>query len=252
MVEIFQKYMGTGLILILFAAAVIYLLLYEKRKPVRILLVYVPILVLLIFFNPLFYRFFSFMVEDEIYFRLGWLLPVTVVLAYTVIVIYQKMQGKKQLVFALVAAIVLIVSGKLVYSSQLYSRAENPYHVPQKVVDICDAIELEGREVMAAFPGEFLLYVRQYSPFVCMPYGREVIMGQYNELYTLMMSDEIDVERLATLAKQYLCHYIILPEDKLLLGDMEEYSYEVFANMHGYVIYRDTTMNFSLVYEESE
>jgi len=49
-----------------------------------------------------------------------------------------------------------------------------------------------------------------------------------------------------------LCHYIILPEDKLLLGDMEEYSYEVFANMHGYVIYRDTTMNFSLVYEESE
>ena len=68
---------------------------------------------------------------------------------------------------------VLMISGKLVYSSPLFSRAENTYHIPQVVVDICDAIEVEGREVMAAFPDEFLLYVRQYSPVICMPYGRE-------------------------------------------------------------------------------
>lgn len=238
--------MGTGLIMILFLAALIYLLIYEKRKPVRILFLYVPTLVLLLFFNPLFFKFFYGVVGDEIYFRICWLLPVTIVIAYAVIFILEKLRGRKQICFAVAAFAVIIVSGKLVYSNQLYSRAENAYHVPQEVVDICDAIQVEGREVMAAFPGEFLLYVRQYTPMVYMPYGREVIMGEYDEFFLLMESEEIPVEKLAELAKQSGCHYVILPEKTKLIGDMKDYSYEIFDEMHGYIIYRDATMNFSL------
>ena len=46
--------MGTGLIVGWFLIALIYLLLKEKRKHIRILFVYVPIILLLLFFNPLF------------------------------------------------------------------------------------------------------------------------------------------------------------------------------------------------------
>jgi len=248
MIEIFQKYMGTGLIVILFLAALIYLLMNEKRKPMRILFVYSPITILLIYFNPLFFRFFAKMVGEEIYFRICWLLPMTVVIAYTVVSICEKMNGLKRICFVSAAVMIVMVSGKSVYSSPLYSTAENCYHVPQKVVDICDAIKVDGREVMAVFPDEFLLYVRQYSPFVCMPYGREVIQGVYNELRSVIMSEEIEVEHLAELAKAYTCHYVILPEERVLVGEMEDFGYELFDTMHGYVIYKDTTMNYDLWY----
>ena len=245
MVEIFQKYMGTGLMLIWFLLALVYLFLHEKRKPYRILLIYTPVIILLLFFNPLFYRIFEQAVGNEIYFRLGWLLPITVVIGYAVILICDSLKGRTKGIFAAVAVVVLLLSGKLVYSSPLFSRAENPYHVPQTVVDICDAIKVEGREVMAAFPDEFLLYVRQYSPLICMPYGREAF-SYYNELNGVLMSDEVDVEKLSGLAKQALCHYVILPEGKVLKQDMEMYSYELFDVIGGYEIYKDNTMYFGL------
>lgn len=248
MIEIFQKYMGTGLIVVLFLAAVIYLLLNETRKPVRILFVYVPIVILLIYFNPLFFRFFYGVVGEEIYFRICWLLPIAVVIAYAVVSICEKLNGYKRICFALVSVAIVMVSGKLVYSSPLYGMAENRYHVPQKVVDICDAIKVDGREVMAAFPDEFLLYVRQYSPFVCMPYGREALQGVYNELRSVIMSEEIEVDRLAELAKAKACHYVIFPEDRVLVGEMEDFEYELFDTIQGYLIYKDTTMNFNLYY----
>jgi len=246
MIEIFQKYMGTGLIVVLFLAALIYLLINEKRKSMRILFVYAPIVILLIYFNPLFFRFFYGVVGEEIYFRICWLLPIAMVIAYTVVSVCEKMTGLKRGCFVLAAVTMVMVSGKLVYSSPLYTTAENRYHVPQKVVDICDAIKVDGREVMAAFPDEFLLYVRQYSPFVCMPYGREALQGVYNELRSVIMSEEIDVEHLSELAKSNACHYVIFPEDRVLIGEMEDYEYELFDTMHGYLIYKDTTMNFNL------
>lgn len=246
MIEVFQKYMGSGLMLIWFLLALVYLYLHETKKHLRILFIYTPVIVLLFFFNPLFYRLFQSTVGTEIYFRNCWLLSVTPTVAYTLVQICSTFQGKKKAAFTAAALAVLMVSGNPVYNTPLYTRAENIYHVPQAVVDICDAIQVEGREVMAAFPEEFLLYVRQYSPVVCMPYGREIILGSYNELYTLVNSDEIDAERLAALAKESACHYLVLKEGKIFLGDLADYDYELFDRMHGYEIYRDTSMYLGL------
>lgn len=246
MLEIFVKYMGVGLITIEFLAAVCYLFLQEKSRPRRILFVYAPIIMLLLFFNPLFFQIFAFAAEEEIYFRMMWLLPVGIVIAYTVVSVCLSLRGKSKVVFGVVAALLIGVTGKLVYSSPLYSVAENQYHMPQAVVDICDAIEIPGREVMAAFPDEFILYVRQYSPLVCMPYGRETLMTYYHEMDALINSEEINAAELAEMAKRYFCHYVILSEETILHGEMTDYDYVVFDRMHGYVIYKDTTMNFSL------
>ncbi len=241
--EIFQKYMGTGLITIWFLLALIYLFINEKKKPMRILFIYVPVIILLLYFNPLFSKLFYRFLGDEIYFRICWLLPVAPVIAYTLVCMLNNLQGRKRVCFGAVAISVIVVSGKLVYSNPLFSLAENVYHVPQAVVDVCDAIKIEGREVMAVFPDEFLLYVRQYSPVVCMPYGRD---ANYFELHAMMTADEIDVEALAGEAKYYGCHYVVLSETKPLKGDMSDYDYEIFDFIDGYVIYKDTTMNFGL------
>lgn len=246
-VTLFREYMGTGLIVGWFLLSVIYLLIREKRKNIRIMFVYVPIILLLFFFNPLFANLvYSFAGEEmEIYYRILWLIPMTAVIAYTAAVLCGALKGRVRIVFAMICGVLVMVSGSWIYQNPYFKRAENLYHVPQSVVDICDAIEVEGREVMAVFPVELLQYVRQYSPVVCMPYGREITVDRWginHEMYDVMESPVVDAEELAKLAKANSCHYIILSADKEIQGKLTDYDYRLFDRIDGYDVYLDTTM----------
>lgn len=244
--KLFQEYMGTGLIVIWFLISLLYLWLTEKRKHIRVMLLYVPLLLLLIFFNPLVARVISHMADGEIYYRILWLLPVTPVTAFGTVSFCGQLAGRKKYVGITAAVVLFMVSGSLIYRNLFFQRAENVYHVPESVADICDAIEVPGREVMAAFPGEMLQYVRQYSNVVCMPYGRDIVVSKWtvqNELYDVMEQEIIDTRELAALAREEACAYVILSEDKKLVGKMEDQQFEEFARMHGYVIYKDSTVD---------
>ena len=245
--ETFYKYRGSGTILIWYLAAVLFLFFREKRRPVRILFLYVPAAVLLLFFNPLFARLFERFLGQEIYFRMWWMVPMTPTLAYSAVCLC--LWGKERgLRIACAAVVLILISGTLVYRNPLFSRAENIHHVPWEVVEICDRIKVDGREVRAAFPEEFLTYVRQYSSMVCMPYGRDAILYSWiDDLYQELLKKEIDVERVAMLAKERGCHYVIFSEEKILSGRMEDYGYLFFGKVGEYLIYMDTTMNFKLV-----
>lgn len=239
---LFREYMGTGLIVVWFVISVIYLLAVEKRKQIRILFLYTPILLLLLYFNPLFARLVYGLAGDEIYYRILWLLPITVVNAYAAAVLYGRARGKWKAAAAGFLAGLIMISGSYIYHNPYFSKAENQYHVPQSVVDICDAIKVEGREVMAVFPAELLQYVRQYSPVVCMPYGREITVERWphlSDLYDEMEAEEINPESLAAQARLEACHYIILSEDKKINGSLEDWGYQVFARIRNYVVYRD-------------
>lgn len=249
-ITIFQKYMGSGFVMIWFLAALIYLLFHEKEKHKRIFLIYLPVIMLVLYFNPLFAAVFGKIVEDEIYFRICWLMPVIIVIAYAAVCICGSLAGKKKLLFAGTAAVLIAVSGKLVYSNPLYSRAENIYHVPQCVVEICDAIVVPGREVMAVFPSELFLYVRQYDPTVCMPYNREIFQGYYDPLYYAMEEQTADLEELVPYARERSCHYIILQEEKEILGNPQDFGWELFKTVRGYVVYRDTLVPLIIPGEE--
>ncbi len=244
--KLFQEYMGTGLIMIWFLVSLLYLWMTEKRKHIRILFVYVPLVLLLVFFNPLVAKIISGLADGEIYYRILWLLPVTPVVAFTAVSLCGKLRGYLKYVGITVALILFMLSGSLIYRNPYFQKAENVYHVPQSVVDICDAIEVPGREVMAVFPGELLQYVRQYSNLVCMPYGRNIVVSKWtvqNDLYDVMEQEIIDAGELATLAREEQCAYIILPETKTLVGKLEDLEYEEFGRMHGYVIYKDATVD---------
>lgn len=245
-ISLFREYMGTGLILMWYLLALIYLWIREKRKNCRVLFIYMPIIFLLLFFNPLFAKIIYTVADDEIYYRILWLLPITMTIAFTLVDIYGRLEGAKKSFFPVVAGLLVVVSGSFIYANPHFGPAENIYHVPQSVVDICDAIEVEGREVTAVFPEEMLQYVRQYSGSICMPYGRESTVGTWvwqNEMYPVMESEVIDAAVLTRMAREQACIYIILPKDKKITGDMAACQYEVFAELHGYLIYKDSNVN---------
>lgn len=241
-VDLFREYMGTGLIVTWYLISLIYLFLKEKRKAFRILFIYVPIILLLFYFNPLFATLVYGVAGSEIYYRILWLLPITVVIAYAAAHIYGEWKGAGRNVWAVAATVILVLSGNFIYANPHFREAENKYHVPSSVVSICNAIEAQGREVMAVFPVELVQYVRQYSPVVCMPYGREITVERWNHLSDLcdaMEAEVIELEKLAPLAKEAGCHYIILNQDKKMLGRVEDYNWMWFGGTEEYTIYRD-------------
>lgn len=251
--NLFREYMGSGLIVIWFLVSLIYLWITEKRKQVRILFIYVPVILLLMYLNPLFAAIVYEAAGDEIYYRVLWLLPMTPVIAFAVISVFGRLQGMKRTAFVVVSAVIIMVSGSYIYSNPFFSKAENPYHVPQTVVDICEAIEVEGREVKAIFPLEMLQYVRQYSPVVCMPYGREILVdawGQWNELYDVMEAEEINPGLLTEKCREQWVVYIVLPENKKVNGSFEDYEFEEFARIDNYVIYKDATVDLMEIFNQ--
>ena len=63
--KLFQEYMGTGLIVLWFLVSLLYLWLTEKRKYIRVMFLYVPLVLLLVFFNPLVAKIVSQMADGE-------------------------------------------------------------------------------------------------------------------------------------------------------------------------------------------
>ncbi len=241
-VVLFREYMGTGLVMIWYLAALVYLFWTEKKKANRILFLYLPIILLLIYFNPLFAEFMTRAADGEIYYRILWLLPVTIVIAYTCVRIYDRLAGRKRYIWAGAAVALMLASGSFIYADPNFHRAENRYHVPDSVVAVCDAVRVPGREVMAVFPAELVQYVRQYSPYVCMPYGREMLVERWlygSELFDAMEAEKIDLGRLAPLTREAYCHYIVLRKDKEMIGSPEAYNWAWFGETKEYVIYRD-------------
>lgn len=244
-VSLFSEYMGNGLLLIFYLAGTVYLYVTENRRIYRLVFVYLPALILLFFFNPLFYRMFYRLLEGEIYYRILWLLPVSMGIGFTVVSIVSKLQGIRRVFFIALSIVLISMGGSFMFSNPFFSKAENPYHVPQTVVELCDALRVEGREVMVAMPMEFVNYVRQYDATICMPYGRTADL-YFDELGFMLEQEELEVPKIVEKARQRSCHYIVLAQSKKNHNEFLDYEYEAIRVVNGYVIYKDTTQYFGL------
>lgn len=245
-IEIFKQYNGTGYYCILFIIALIYLWFIEEDKRIRVLLIYTPALIQILFFVPYFYMIYN-RLDDGTYYRILWLLPMTAVIAYAgcrVIGVHTKIG------LALLSCI-LIIGGTYVYNSQYMSKAENEYHLPREVVEICDMIKPdEGRErVWAAFPTDLVHFVRQYTTTIQMPFGRNSMVSTWvkddNAMYDLYLQPEINLEELSDLSIEFYCNYIILDKERILTGGTpEDYEMIKIGETEHYDVYRNMKVDF--------
>lgn len=241
----YKGYIGTGMTAGLFLTALLWLFVTEKNRNTRIVFIYTPLVVLALFFCPLFAKIVRVFTGEEIYYRILWLIPLVPVLAYAAVKLMLQCAGKKRIFVGAALGGIIILSGSFVYESPYFSKAENSYHVPEAAVKICDAIVVEGEWVKAAFPEELLQSVRQYSPWVNMPYGREMLISRWavwgfqSELYDLLHEETLDVKRIAELAREQGCDYIVFADGKKMSGRFEDYGFALFDVLGGYAVYAD-------------
>lgn len=243
-VVIFQNYVGyhqNKFLFGIFIFFLLYLWLTEKDKKLRAVLVYVPTLLIIAFFCPLFRKVFVRLFEDsETYYRLLWLLQMSLVSAYGAL----KLCGRHRKLMLAVMCIAIAACGSFVYRSEHITKAENVYHLPQEAVEVAKLIEPEDGRVMALVPSDLVYYVRQYSSRINMPYGREMLIARwdyYNDMYEAMEEAEsIETSSFVGLTREYGCNYVVLKKDRKVQEPLTDYGFVLYAQTDKYMIYQDT------------
>lgn len=245
-VLLFKEYSGHGMIVTLFLLSLCYLGYVEKNKEKRRLLVAFPICILLVFFCPFIIIFLENLSEEDVFWRMLWSIPMLCVIAYAAILFIRKLEGIKRYLSIFGMIVIIIISGDYLYDNPNYQEAENLENIPSKVVEICDQIIVEGREVMACFPAEMLMYVTQYTDYIKMPYGREVFLkpdgiNMGNALYELVEKEEVDTKELSQGLRDKGCHFVVLRKSTILKGDLEKENWKVYYESNEYIVYLDET-----------
>ena len=214
-----------------------------KNRRIRAILVYAPLLLLICFFVPLFRKVFVRLLNDaETYYRLLWLLQMSLVSAYGAV----KLSGRYRKTGLVVMCAAIVLCGSFVYRSEYITKAQNWYHLPEEAVEVAKLLEPEEGRVMALVPADLIYYIRQYSTNINMPYGREMLIARwdyYNDMYEAMEEAEIiQTASFVELTREYGCHYVVLKKERELQEPITEHGFELYAQTDTYLIYRDTQL----------
>ena len=184
--------------------------------------------------------------DEGTYYRLLWLLPTTLVIAYTAC----KIIDTHTRLGVIVMAVILALSGTIVYAGSNVSIAENEYNLPDEVIELADMVKPdEGRErVWAAFPPLLVHYVRQYTTDIMLPFGRDSLVDHWNApmnpLFDLYMEPTMDAAKLSEYATKYYCNYVIVEKSKKVIGDIEANNFEYVGETANYTVYQNMLVPF--------
>lgn len=242
-VVVFKNYMGfheNGYLAGIYLFVLLYLWLTEKDKKRRAIFVYAPALLLALFFCPLFRKVFVRILEDsETYYRLLWLLQMSLVSAYGLM----KLCGRHRRIGLAVICVAIVACGDYVYDSEHITKAQNAYHLPQEAIDIVDLIEPEEGRITVLVPADLIYYVRQYSTNIELPYGREMLIARWDyhhAMYEAMEEAEvIETESFVELTREYPCAYVVLKEDRETTEPLTDYGFTLYDQVGEYLIYQD-------------
>ena len=241
--NILLKYEGSGFMVLLYFISLVFLFLREDDSANRKIFLYTPLVFVILFFLPPFYRLYGIIDGTDTYYRILWMAPMAVTIGYCVV---RQFSGHLR-VMVMVSCALIAVAGNYVYNNENILRVENRLHLPQLVLDICDVIMTDtgGEQAMAAMPPNVVQFVRQYDTRILMPYGREMLMPQwssyYHAVYDAYVQDPIDAEYLVESIRDYDCDYVVLEEAKAAGLDLESFGLDLLRAVDGFVIYKDTT-----------
>lgn len=251
-IQMYRDYSGSGMTTLFFLAALACLWFLEKDRSVKAVLVFLATAALTLFFFPVFscvaIRWF---LDDGVYYRFLWLIPMGVIVCCAIVRVMDALEGRrKRTLFALACAGLLASQGSLIYANPAVRLAENAYHLPQSVIDTADILHVDGQWVKAVVPSEMLQFIRQYDTSILMPYGRDMLVDTWGsqsagrEMYQAMEAETVDARYLVWLCQQEKVDYLVMRRGTPMQGSLEDWGFRPIAAVAGegggaYDIYMD-------------
>lgn len=247
--RIYEQYNGTGRHMLLFWICLLVMAACAARKKdARVCqLLFVCLGVLAVTVCPLTARIImKYCIEEETYWRMLWMLPVPMVLAYVMTEGIWHVKIKKKWLrgmFVCVFAAVIVVAGAPVLSRSQFSKASGLEKLPEPVTEICQALDKASRqnpdeEKRVLAEDELVCYLRQYDGTLLMPYGRSVLRGlKKMKLHEVLNDPACDYARLTKLARRQGCSYLVLYTERSYDSQVPEGTCEQEAQIGKYTIY---------------
>ena len=140
-------------------------------------------------------------------------------------------------------AVVLILSGRNLYTNGGFLPAENSQKIMEETVMVCEMLEAdrqEGEVIRAAVPNAMPYELRQYDADIYLPYGRwEYEYPDRQELIDAMNTQPVEPETLAAALRKFECNYLVYPAADGLIEAMQEENFEFLGAVGNYQVYKD-------------
>lgn len=234
----FLQFKGTGMYLALFYVALLYIFLKEKDKKKKIFFIYFSLIIFIITLNPVFNKIVGSIFTDAVYWRVFWLLPIGFTISYAgVKFINEGKEKKEQIIIAIGIITIIMLSGKLVYNKENYEYVNNMYKLPDECVQVAQIISSDKEEKKKALTADHLVaYIRQIDANIELAYKREPTGYAENEIVQTLITG--DTEKIANIAIENNCNYIVMYKDVKLTVDFYYFGFEKINETPNYVIYK--------------
>jgi len=240
-------YVGESWHYLIFLLALLYLIFSRREKENRMLFVGYSFIFLILYFLPFTAMIIMYYCTGElVYWRMLWLLPIPMVLAYTCTKLSTRFKwGWVQGICMLVLAIVIGLTGQNLYQPGVtpYQKATNVYKLPQEVIDICDRINEDwnsSEEIKLIAPLPLGGYIRQYDANIQLLYGRRGSMNKSKrKIYDSMQAGEPRIKKIVRYARKHGYHYFVYETDEKEDARLRELGFEPIGQYNAFIIYKD-------------
>ncbi len=237
----YQRAIGTGLYLGLYLLAILYVFVKykEEDKNTRNLFLIYPIIVFIVIWNPLFANIIMKFIGEAVYWRVYWLLPIGITLAYLFTKwIFLDTNKYKRVATLALTIFVIMMSGKFIYTEEYFSKVNNFLKIPDDVLDIIYSIsEDEENYKKLAAPHEFVVYTRQVDGTIKLENGRNMT-AEYSDDSIVTQIDNGNTAEIGSIAKSHDCNYVILKNNVEYNGDLENYGFKLLKKNAQYSLYK--------------
>ena len=168
-----------------------------------------------------------------------WLFPLGITIAYvfTEFIFLNQKIGKRLMTIAAII-FVIIVSGKLIYSSEFFTKVDNPYKIPDNVFEIIEIVSKDSETYKKLIgPQEFIIYTRQYDATIKLGEPRD-FTGVYDDTTMVKQIADGRIAEMMEQAKLYDCNYIVIYKNTNKDADLENYGFYVFGENDSYILYK--------------
>ena len=245
-VQWYQSYIGVGFYHILYLICLIWLIRDRRiERKWKYFFVGYTILFLFLYYFPVTAKVIITLIGEDVYWRMFWILPVPVFVAFMAawFVDGERTKGARRVLCVAAVALVLVLSGRNLYTNGGFVRAENSQKLMEETIMVCEMLEAdrqEGEIIRVSVPNEMLYELRQYDVDIFLPYGRWTQeYPERQELVDAMNAQPVQPAALAAALRKFECNYLVYPAADGLIEAMAAEDFEFLGAVGNYQIYKD-------------
>lgn len=243
MYKVSDWFWGNNWNFLIFCLCLVISLFVFKEKHFRRFVGWYTVVLLFVVYNPIIYIVSSIWLSGSIYHveeflqngittyvRIFYALPISFILAYTIITMLSKSKKlRSKVIILVVSGCLLLGLGSNVYQSGNFEKRDNWYMIPEEVIKVCDIIEdktnmNEDKRVLVS--NDLIVYMRQYDASIKMPYGRSAMYTDYALAFS---NGEGISDSLKKILNEEDCNYVVCNQYSNLLDEFEIEGFELVA-----------------------